>query len=66
MNVATNWDVVFRDNARAIHEFIEGASIRSVLPMLKTEEARSELYRLEKIPVTNARVRARRAVNRRK
>lgn len=62
----TNWNVVMDDNMAAIQSFVDGASLRSTIKQFNCEEARRELYALEKhVPVSTARQRARRALARR-
>lgn len=65
VNVSTNWSLILKDNKKAIQNFVDGASLRSVVGHLKTEEAKTEIYRLERyVAASTARDRAKRALSR--
>lgn len=67
-NVTTNWSVLLdtKVNRSHVQEFVDGSSLRSLVSEFKSDEARAELYKLERyLPANVARDRARRALSRR-
>lgn len=63
--VTTNWSLLFVDNRSAVKEFADGGSLRKMIQSLKSSEAKSEAYRLERyVGAHTARNRAKNALRR--